>query len=447
MSWNPEYPFEPPGSDPILPRFPALPPLEPNIPPGGVPEDFIPASPYQPPTIPGTLQPSVPSPPTAAPPSAPPSPGTPPISPTPSPSSPVTPSSPPPSSSVPPTIPGEPPVRIWEDHREWSGERRTEPRSRIPIPRTPTPIFEGEWSTRPQPSPVWPIVGVIGRVVSGVVGIFWPSELGNGELTPEQQQEARDAFERNNAEQLERERTELARALREYERTHAAEWPGRYHRPQVEGAADGILEREIPSPAIPDRPVPVPVPELTLPSPAIHTPTSSRSSPTSSSSPSSSTSSPPRPTRARIPTPQPTFGQELLEALLEGLVSGASSWARNRARTIAQEAFSVPAPTPSTPAFPASPFADPLTPPRIPGMDPLTPPRGNPLTSINTGSVGFGPPRVPTAQREDQDRCRCKPKKRKPARKCHAKAGLRWVGGPKNGQLAGSRCYAFTNGD
>jgi len=77
----------------------------------------------------------------------------------------------------------------------------------------------------------------------------------------------------------------------------------------------------------------------------------------------------------------------------------------------------------------------------------LTPPRGNPLTSLNPMSVGSTPPSTPTRTETDRDRCRCKPKKRKKARKCHAKAGLRWVGGPKSGELAGSRCYAFSNGD
>jgi len=68
MAWNPEFPFEPPGFDPIVPRYPAPPPLEPNIPAEGVPEDFLPASPYQPPSIPGTVLPFDPSPPIAPPP-------------------------------------------------------------------------------------------------------------------------------------------------------------------------------------------------------------------------------------------------------------------------------------------------------------------------------------------------------------------------------------------
>jgi len=452
VSWNPDsgpptWPF--PGVFPV-------PNISPVVHPEGAPYPNepapIPGNPHDPRiAVPGTVTPSVPSPPTVAPPSAPPSPVMPPISPTPSPSSPATPSATPgPSSGAPPTLPSEPPVRIWEDHREWSGERRTEPRSRIPIPRTPAPVFEGEWSTRPQPSPVWPTVGgIIGRLGGAIAGIFWPTEMGDGELTPEQQREGRERYEASEEAKADAIRgEELARAVREMEAARAAQWPGRYHRPQVEGTAGGLLEQEVPAPVIPERPVPVPVPEMTPPAPATfpRSETSQRTPP--SSSPRSSST--PRPSRTRTPTPQPSLGQELLEALLEGLISGASSWARNRARTIGQEAFSLPTPAPSTPTFPfspATPFADPLTPPRVPGMDPLTPPRGNPLTSINTGSVGFGPPRVPSTQGEEQDRCRCKPKKRKPARKCHAKAGLRWVGGPKSGQLAGSRCYAFTNGD
>lgn len=448
MSWNPEFPFEPPGWDPILPRFPSPPETQPNIPPEGVPEDFTPASPYQPPT--GPYEPpemspppltTVPLEPPIAPPFTPPS-SPPPSSPptTPPSSSPSSPSSPPPSSGA-PTLPNEPPVRIWEDHREWSGERRTEPRSRIPIPRTPAPVFEGEWRPeRPPPSPVWPIFGAVARVAGAVAGVLWPSELGNSELTPEQQQEARDAFERNNAEQLAAERTQLERTLREYERTHAAEWPGRYHRPQVEGTAGGILEGEYPLPP----PAKLPEPELvrmTPPAPAIHpTPTPEelvRSR--SSSSPSSS----PTPSRARVPQPMqiPQWTPWAIVGALSGVLSSSTTGSRSR---IAQELFSQPTPDlplPQIPSATPAPFVDPLTPPRVPGTDPLT----SPLTPFNTTPVGSSPPQVPTSSSTDQDRCRCGPKRkpRKKPRKCVARAGLRWVGGPKSGELAGSRCYAF----
>jgi hypothetical protein len=346
-----------------------------------------------------------------------------------------------PPTSSPPALPSEPPIRIWEDHREWTGERRTPTPSRIPIPRTPSPIFEGEWS-RPTPpsSPVWPIVGgVLGRAIGGIVGIFWPTEMGDGELTPEQQREGRERYEASEEAKADAIRAdELEYAIRNLEAARASQWPGRYHRPQDPDAVGGIMGQEYPQPVIePNVPTPVPR-ELTPPSPAIHTP-SSRSSSSSSSSPTPSQARVPRPTSSPSPSPS-TFGQELLEALLEGLLSGASSWARNRARTIAQEALSQPTPAP---AMPANPFVDPLTPPRIPGLDPLTPPRGNPLTSSNPMSVGSGAPSIPRSQETDQDRCRTKPKKRKKPRKCAAKAGLRWVGGPKSGELAGSRCYAF----
>ncbi len=407
-----------PGSIAAGPPPPGA-PADPLIGGGGTvsPPFTPPPSPVSPPIAPPQPTPPI-SPPTTAPP-------------TPSGSSPPT-QPPPPPQSPPPS--SGPSVRIWEDPAEWTGERRTQPR--IPQPRTPAPVFEGEYTV---PRGVWPIVGgIVGRALGGIAGIFWPSELGNSELTPEQIAEGRERYAASEEAKADALRGEiLEQRIRELEAARASQWPGRYHRPQVEGTAGGLLEQPVPQPVITPRPVPVPVPELTPPSPAIHAP------PSPATSTSTRTSSPPRPSRARVPTPQPTLGQELLDALLSGLLSGASTWARNRARTIAQEAFSLPNPSPSTPGF-----VDPLTPPRPVGVvDPLTPPRGNPLTSFNPSLLGSSPPSTPTRSRTDRDRCRCKPKKRKKPRKCHAKAGLRWVGGPKSGQLAGSRCYAFTNGD
>lgn len=80
----------------------------------------------------------------------------------------------------------------------------------------------------------------------------------------------------------------------------------------------------------------------------------------------------------------------------------------------------LPLPSPVSPISPA-----PLPAPSQPISQPLTQLQPSPLSSPAT------------------ERCP-QPTKRK-RRKCRNRAAVRWAGGPKKGQLAGTRCYAFFN--
>jgi hypothetical protein len=296
----------------------------------------------------------------------------------------------------------------------------------VPGNRTPAPIFEGEYSNRPS-GPGWPIIGpAIGRIFGGIAGVLWPGEAGDGELTPEQQREGRERYEASREAEEDRRRWDLfEEQLRRIERDSAMEWPGTYEpgrqrfpKQAVEDMPDPFqVEARQPAP----RPysVPVPTPEIgPLPAPTPWPRGVSSTSPDPGGSASSQTiPAPSIPSPSTIPWPQiataigsllgpnplgrmPRSWQTVPDAIVSSIVSS------------------------------------------IPGVSiPSAMPSGNPLTSINTGLLGSSPPFTPSAQQQSEDD-RCRPKRKK-ARKCRARAGLRWVGGPKSGQMAGSRCYSF----
>jgi hypothetical protein len=81
----------------------------------------------------------------------------------------------------------------------------------------------------------------------------------------------------------------------------------------------------------------------------------------------------------------------------------------------------------------------------FPVSDPLT----LNLTDAGTATLGSAPPAPippPTLTQEQQcdcSQCSSRGKKRKKPRKCRTRAPVRWAGGPKSGQLAGTRCVKF----
>jgi hypothetical protein len=134
----------------------------------------------------------------------------------------------------------------------------------------------------------------------------------------------------------------------------------------------------------------------------------------------------PRSPRTRSATPA-----TLPQTILGGLLSRVLTPSPTPSRTPLQWPTTTPLPEP----LPASPPSSlPLT-PMVPPA-PISPPTLTmPLTQLD---VGLLPSLQPQSQRE---RCECKtPAKR---RKCRQRAAVKWAGGPRKGQLAGSRCYSF----
>jgi len=158
---------------------------------------------------------------------------------------------------------------------------------------------------------------------------------------------------------------------------------------------------EVPRPQ--PQPLPAPEPQIVLPKPSLPVPV-----------PVPAPSAPPTRLPRRAPAPQrPIFNFPP--------VPGGFLWnilTRNRSSTSPLQ-FVSPAGAPS-----ASPAPSPATPPTASPM-----PFPTPLTSLNAGGVRSCSP--------------CRPSK--PRRKCRNRAPVKWAGGPKKGELAGSRCYSFFN--
>jgi len=121
-----------------------------------------------------------------------------------------------------------------------------------------------------------------------------------------------------------------------------------------------------------------------------------------------------------------------------------------------------PAPTVTLPAPPGTVGVDPLPPwlwplvggltgllNRSPGIS-LSPeislapglsPTPGLLTPVNSGQLPF----VSTMPGSSAPGCNCPPtRKRKPGRRCVAKAPIRWAGGPRKGKAAGSKCIRYS---
>ena len=375
-------------------------------------------------TMPGAPTPPFPEPPTdAAPPEPDPTPdvgaGT--VAPTPTPTPTVTPTTPPSSPpatlppSSPPTAPGGPPGGsriIWEDPWEWTGERSTQ--RRIPVPRTPAPVFEGEL-VRPAGFPVW---GILGRAAGAIGGILWPSEMGSGVLSPEQMREA----------------------VERYEELNRVPMPPLPRTPAERGFGD--IRHSMPRPA-PDFPIPTPAPTIELPPVIVEAPAPV---PIPTPTPTSSPTPTPRPTPSSARVPQPTSSPSS-PPWWSILSSAIPSSARSRMTVPSSRLFVNPfastagmtntltQPTTATSSLPGSPS---------PTTGTSSMPSSSSLTGFNTSLLGSTPPRIPTQTRTaEEEPCRCKPKRKKKDRKCRAKAPLRWAGGPKKGQLAGNRCISW----
>jgi hypothetical protein len=270
----------------------------------------------------------------------------------------------------------------------------------------------------PPPLPGWPIWGIISRVGGVIGGILWPTEMGSGELTPEQQREGRERYERNEAEQIARERAELERRIEDLEVARERAWP---------------TPEPVPLPPMPaPQPVPLPLP-LPLPSPA------------------------PSPTAA----PQPRFPDEPILDTSQWQLPRFPQRSRQTAPRAWRMTNTVPqitnTPTPTTPTTPSSPpFPTPaptptptlpqpspptLAHPSPPFTDPLT---QNPsLTGFNPQLLGSAPPATRTPSRSRECQCDPKPKKKKQRRKCAVRGDVVWASGPNKGKRAGSRCITF----
>lgn len=195
---------------------------------------------------------------------------------------------------------------------------------------------------------------------------------------------------------------------------------------------------QIPEPVItqpPPLPLPSPpAPEMTPPWPQTTTPAPL---PTSTPAPSpSSRSTPPPATPATVPA-RSAIGQ--LAGLWTSVLRRRSgiSWPWREPFTdpltqmFADTARVYGTSTPSTTKGPGS------------GTSPAGAVGSNPLTGSNVATLSWSPPRTPTRTRTREDRCDCKPKKRKKARDCNVRGNLMWVSGPKKGKPAGSRCVNF----
>jgi hypothetical protein len=198
----------------------------------------------------------------------------------------------------------------------------------------------------------------------------------------------------------------------------------------VEVPPVSIPEPRVVGPELRGLPSP-PVPSLPLPSPA----------PSTRGTPSRGSQTVPRSRRRGSTTPAPTagvpswavLGTNLGSLLLQQLLQRS----RSRTRTPFQVTSTLTPPLTSSPPIVSSPpIASSPAVPTAPGS-----PFPSPLTPVQPSVGSSSPPRTPT--RTSTDQCNCQPKRKRPARKCRARAGVIWAGGPKKGQLAGSRCISF----
>lgn len=293
---------------------------------------------------------------------------------------------PPPTPSLPPPGPATPPPpTIYEDAaRQARADSRVRQLGR--------PVIPGE--TVVPPSAVW---GVLGRVLGGLSGILWPTPVAPGTPSPA---EVEDMIRR---EQLERARgDEFEISTRELSRIGPVSIP-----------APPAPRVELPPARVPTAPtIPLPAPPA----------------PTPRAQPRAQTQTPPSP----VTPPWALIGTILGSQILPR--------SRGRTRTTPRSQLVTP---PSLP-IPATPFSPPLTltPPLTATPTPIPTPMAPPLTSIQTQVVSSAPPNIRTRTRQRE--CDCEPKrKRQKKRECRARAPVRWAGGPKKGQLAGSRCISW----
>jgi hypothetical protein len=305
-----------------------------------------------------------------------------------------------------------------ESIRAQAERARADTQVRRSAPPKKPPFIEGEILERSRiPAGIGRIAGKILGPIGVMIDIFTPTKLGKGERDPV---EVAADIER------ELERAELERA-------------------RLEEAVRAAHERAFPTPRIPEPTLPPlpapPVPSIPIPAPR---PIPTRPAPARSPSPV------PAPTRQRVPAPAPppwaVVASNIGDAVLQRVVSRPRT--RRSAWTVPNSLLSTP--TVTNPLTPTSPFtpAVPSTPtipstPTVPGtpVTPFTPGFPSPLTPINPGVSSSAPPFTPTRSRTD--RCDCKPKRKKPERKCRARAPIVWAGGPRKGQQAGTRCFSW----
>lgn len=283
--------------------------------------------------------------------------------------------------------------------------------------------------------------GAIGRAILGPIGAIFgaaiPSELGSGEVSP-------DELERNRARERERQIEEesiISEIGRDIFRGGAIGGAGIVIGGGV--IVDELLKRGLPRTIpLPDDvgdepPVSVEVPRVDIPASVISQPSplplpTPPTSPLPMPSPPPSSSRSPRtssiPRAARLPAPAASVLTQPwpLLGLLTGSQTRRSALTRPRTALFTEPGAAI-ATQPATSVSLISPTS--------------ALPTTADLTGFQAQVLGSSPPRIGTRTRTRE--CQCEPKRKKPARKCRARAPVKWAGGPKIGQLAGTRCISF----
>lgn len=231
----------------------------------------------------------------------------------------------------------------------------------------------------PSAPPLW---GLFGRVLGGVGAILWPSEIGGGDLTPEQRAEAERAF----TDELERQR-----------------------RTQVGPVPPPDMPDELPWPF-----APVPLPQLPEPEPPI------------------------------LPPPLPDLEPELPEPVSERDTRPrppplSEPWFQfGRLPDVRQRAQRMTNPFPMTNTMP---FAQPMP---QPSVQPLQPPALTPFEATGVASQPLPQTMTSSWSSGGGDPCGCNSTRpRRKQRKCRQSAPVIWGGGPRKGQIAGNRCFSW----
>lgn len=330
------------------------------------------------------------------------------------------PSPPPPSPPLGPSTPTAPPILEEIDRSIEEAARRS--RADSGIRSGAGRVIEGSLA-RTAGRVAARVLGPLGSVAS----IFFPERLGSGEISIEDM-----------LEQVRRETEDLPEPSfgQDVARAGGVAIGGIVLGGQVvldvlrggptgpifgDDAAEEVRVRDVPQPRIPEPRISQPSP-LGLPSPPVAS--LPRPSPAA-----------PRPSRATAPRSQtvtPPLGSPLD---LLGLLGALGSSTRRSSLTVPRTSSRT------------STAVDPLTLPRtslVSDTLTTTQPLGQPLTGLQPQLLSSRPP-TRTGTRTRTRECECKPKRKAKPRKCRARAPLRWAGGPKKGQSAGSRCYSFSN--
>lgn len=280
----------------------------------------------------------------------------------------------------------------WDVYRREAERAARDSAKRQRAPRVPRPVvIEGEVLQRAGRTVGGVILRGIGRVIPGIGGVIFPSELGSGELTPEDM---------------------IEQVLRE-----ARDVP----EPILPTGAQPSLP-PIPQPSMPAPPIPQP--EMQWPSPpsSVHTPPLPMPSPPTSAPPQPMPTRTRSTTRTRSPVPSSLQPEPWWR-----LISRTMTRAVPRLSTNTSQRFATPTSSASS------------------ATDPLTRAITSSLTGLQSSTLSSAPPRVRTRTRQRE--CQCdhgKKRRKKSERECRQRYNVVWASGPKKGKVAGTRCAQWS---